>query len=78
VFLNEGGDGFSQLAVLVLSTLLHGLGRQSENHMLCCGEGFPVYGKEELMGLILKDRVQFCPFVLFAFPPPCFSHLAIR
>lgn len=78
MFLNEGVYGFPQLAVLLLSTLLHGLGRDSENHVLCCGKGFPVHGKEELMGLILKDGVQFCPFVLFAFPPPCFSHLVIR
>lgn len=37
--------------------------------MLCCGEGFPVSGKREVMGLILKDRMRFFPFVLFAFPP---------
>lgn len=46
--------------------------------MLCCGEGFPVSGKREVMGLILKDRVRFFPFVLFAFPPSLFPHLVIR
>lgn len=74
MFLNEGVYGFPQLAVLLLSTLLHGLGRDSENHVLCCGKGFPVHGKEELMGLILKESavlplcsVCFSPSLLLSF-----------
>ena len=75
MFLNEGTHGFlplaavDDLAVFLPSPLLHDPGRESKNHTLCCGEGFLVSGKRELMGLILKDRVQFFPFVLFAFPP---------
>lgn len=75
MFLSEGAHGFllsaavDDLAVFPPSPLVHGLGRESKNHMLCCGEGFLVSGKRELMGLILKDRVWFFPFVLFV-PPP--------
>lgn len=73
-FFNEGAHSFlpsaavGDLPVFLPSPLLHGLGRESKNHTLRCGEGFLVSGKRELMGLILKDRVRFFPFVLFAFP----------
>lgn len=75
MFLNEGAYGFlpsaavDDMAMFLLSPLLHGLGRESKNHMLCCGEGFLVSGKRELMGLILKDRLRCFPIVLFTFPP---------
>lgn len=58
------------LAMFLLSLLLRGLGRESKNSILCCGEGFIVSGKTEPMGFILKDRMWCFPLVLFAFPPP--------
>lgn len=83
-FLSEGAHGLlpsasvEDLAVFLPVPSLHSLDRESKNCPLCCGEGFLVSGKRELMGLILKDRVQFFPFVLFAFPPPRLSNLVIR
>lgn len=74
LFLNEGAHGLlpaasvEDLAVFLPAPSLHSLNRESSNYPLCCGEGFLVSGKGKLMGLILKDRVQFFPFVLFTFP----------
>lgn len=74
LFLSEGAHGLlpsasvEDLAVFLPVPSLHSLDRESKNYPLCCGEGFLVSGKRELMGLILKDRVQFFPFVLFPFP----------
>lgn len=62
MFPHEGARGFlSSAAAFLPSLVLHGLGKESKSHPLCCGEGFLVSGKGELMGLILKDKVRFFP-----------------
>lgn len=84
LFLSEGAHGLlpaasvEDLAMFLPVPSLHSLDRESKNYPLCYGEGFLVSGKRKLMGLILKDRVQFFPFVLFTFPLPHLSNLVLR